>query len=215
MKCKICKEKFIQQYSTMQKTCLKPECITQNYRANKAIYHKELQSKEKITLREEKITLQEKVVNYEAKTQTKIQEIARLIDKGLNCLARNIPMKQVHGGHVYSQGGHSNFKKNLHNIHRQSAHSNHFQNDDRLMHEGVVREYGQEYLDFIKGLRQTPIIKLSNIEWIEKYKIACLISNRLKKKDENYSLNSRISLRNAVNLEIGIYDKLYCEFINL
>lgn len=204
-KCKICKQTFTPKYSTLQKTCLKAECVNTFYQQNKPKIQKQI-------AKNEKKELQIKVVNYSDKLQSKVQEIARLIDKDLNCLAKNTPTKQVHGGHVFSRGGHSNFKYNLHNIHRQSAHSNHFQNDDRLMHEGIVREYGSEYLDFINSLQQTSLLKLSNIEWLSKYQIACKIANRLRKEGKNYTLHERINLRNSVNLELGIYEPIYCNF---
>jgi len=148
-----------------------------------------------------------KVENWKKKLQLKVQEIARLIDHGQDCLARQIPCKQAHGGHVYSKGGHTEMRFNLHNIHRQSAYSNTFQNDDDLMKEGIVREYGQEYRDFLDFLKGQEVPKYSNLEYHEFYKKACKIANELRKDLKVNDAQTRIKLRNKANTEIGLYCK--------
>jgi len=138
---------------------------------------KEVDRKEKDKSKQAKI----KVENWKKKLQTKVQEIARLIDHEQLCLARQIECKQAHGGHVLSKGGHAEMRFNLHNIHKQSAYSNTFKNDDGLMQEGIIREYGKEYLDFIKSLISYQVPKLSNLEYHEAYKRACKVANSLRK----------------------------------
>jgi hypothetical protein len=149
---------------------------------------------------------------FKERLQTKIQEISRLIDKGLPCLATKAIPKQMHGGHVFARGGNSYMAMNLHNIHRQSAQSNHFQNDDGLMKEGLKNEYGEDYLEFVSNLRRTPNPNLNNMEYASIYKKACKVANKLINLNQEYSLKKRIELRNEVNLELGIYDKEYCVF---
>lgn len=157
--------------------------------------------------------LKDKVTNWKKKLQQKINEIVRLIDKGQLCLARQINAGQLHGGHVFSSGANKNFTYNCHNIHRQSAQSNHWQNDDALMKEGLEREYGRSYLLFVTGLKQTPVPKYSNEEYQKFYSLACGISNRLKKAEKEYNLEERIELRNQINMELGIYSEEYCNFV--
>jgi len=152
--------------------------------------------------------------NWKTKLQTKVQEIARLIDKGQLCLARQIHAKQMHGGHVYSKGGHQQMRFNLHNIHRQSAYSNTFKNDDDLMKEGIEREYGKEYLNFIKSLKKGKVPKYTNKEYHNFYKKACEIANELKNKNFEYSNFERVILRNTINTDLGIYPLESCAVLN-
>ena len=154
----------------------------------------------------------DKITNYRNLLQTKIQLICRLIDIGLPCLARNYHPKQMHGGHVFAKGGNKTMALNLHNIHRQSAQSNKWQNDDGLLREGLQKEYGIEYFNFISELRRLKALKYSNIEYKEFYIIASKIALKLKKQGDTFSLIGRIDQRNKINIELGIYSKEYCIF---
>ncbi len=151
------------------------------------------------------------IKDWSKELQKNINKIARLIDKGLLCLARNV-RGQIHAGHVYARGGNGQIKFNLHNIHRQSAYSNKYQNDDGLLREGLVYEYGQKYMDFISELRRTPNLKYSQAQYQELNKKALEITKRLKKADLRYELQERINLRNEINVEINIYDLVFCVF---
>jgi hypothetical protein len=182
----------------------KDECIKAYVEYRKPKFKAENKKKDK----EEK----DNITNWRSKLQEKLQEIARLIDKGQKCLARNIDAKQYHGGHVYARGGNSSMALNLHNIHRQSAHSNHFQNDDGLLREGLEREYGSDYMTFVSELRRTPALKYTNNDYQLFYKNACHICNSLKKLDYEYSKDNRIAMRSTINERLGIYEKEYCIF---
>lgn len=149
--------------------------------------------------------------DWSKKLQTEINAIVRVIDKGLTCLARN-QRGQMHAGHVYARGGNQTIKFNLHNIHRQSAQSNHHQNDDGLLREGVVGEYGQDYMDFISELRQTPRLEFNNVGYRNLTTKARVILKELKLKDKVYSKSERIVMRNRINLELAIYSNEFCEF---
>ena len=143
--------------------------------------------------------------------QTEINKIIRLIDKGLPCLARK-KFGQIHAGHIYSRGSNQTIKYNLHNIHRQNAQSNHFQNDDGLLREGLIKEYGQDYRNFISELRRTPSLEYSNVEYRELTTNARSIVRRLENEDRIYSKLERLEMRNRINLELNIYNPEYCEF---
>lgn len=159
---------------------------------------------EKVVKEKDKV-LKDKITKWDVKLQFKMQEIARIIDYGQLCLAKNKPAKQYHGGHIFSRGSNGNMKFNLHGIFAQSAQSNHFNADDVLMREGIVREFGQDYLDFITGLKATPIIKYSNEDYMKFYQHACKIANRLKKEPFVRTQNQRIEERNNVMSELSIY----------
>lgn len=157
----------------------------------------------------EKEILKIRVGIYKKLLQDDIQEIARLIDFGLTCLARGLG-GQIHGGHIWSKGAHSNIKLNIHNVHRQCSHSNHWQNDDALLREGLKNEYGESYYDFVEALKATPIMKYSNDQYAEFRKKARGIIRRLKKDLRIRSVSERIELRNSINLELGIYPESFC-----
>lgn len=169
---------------------------------------KEVKKKEKARKKAEK----ERFTDYKSKLQDKVNEIVRLIDIGLPCLARNYHPNQIHAGHIFSRGSEKYMRFNLHNIHRQSAQSNHFQNEDGLLREGLVNEYGQNYFDFISELRQTPPLKYSNLEYKDFYKKACKIANDLKREGRVFTKDQRIYMRNQVNIELEIYDPQYCTY---
>lgn len=154
----------------------------------------------------------EKFIDYKLKIQTVVNEISRLIDIGLPCLALGYHANQIHGGHIFSRGAESNMRWNLHNIHRQSAKSNHSGNDDGLLREKLQLEYGVEYYEFLKWCRQTPQIKFTQPELKELYRRACKIRNRYKRAGKRFSRDERISERNKVNLELGIYPRKFCLF---
>ena len=163
--------------------------------------------------KEEIQKLKDKVENWKDKLQKEVQLIARLIDKGLTCLARGTN-GQIHGGHIFAKGGHSEMRFNLHNIHRQSAQSNKWQNDDGLMREKLAYEYGQDYLDFVSNLRKYEVPKLSNKEYKIKYEIAHKIALGLQRKSnyQQFGVKERIELRNMINIELGIYSLEQCVF---
>lgn len=152
----------------------------------------------------------DKLKDWSAELQKKVNAIVRLLDKGRPCLATQFYAKKFDAGHVYARGGNKTIRFNLHNIHRQSAQSNHWQNDDGLLREGIVREYGQEYMTFISELRRTPALKYSNEQYHQFYKKASEIVLKLKKEDKEYSDWERLAKRDLINTELGIYDLEYC-----
>jgi hypothetical protein len=155
----------------------------------------------------------EKVKDWKPELQSKVNEIARLIDYGLPCLA-TLRYGKMHGGHVYSRGSSPNIKFNLHNIHRQKAQSNHFQADDGLMREGLISEYGQSYLDWLNVIRQqTPPTKLSNEDYHELTKKAGRLI-RLYGEPRVNTPAERVELRNEFNDKLGIYTERFSFYRN-
>lgn len=153
--------------------------------------------------------------DYKKTLQLEVQKIARLIDYKCLCLARNIVPLKKDGGHIISRGSNPNMSFNLHNIFLQSSASNHFQSDDLRMRDGVVRVFGQDYLDFITSLKSTPIQKHTNEDYKLFLQKARLISKQLtewnNQLEQPRSATSRIQLRNWANNELGIYPN---EFLN-
>lgn len=210
--CKICKEKFESKNVSTEVVCSEYNCrvefALQVVAKNKANKEKEDRKKRA----EEKRKMRDNITNWKNELQDEVNLIVRLIDKDLPCLAKGIYANQFHAGHIFSRGSNQTIRYNLHNIHRQSAQSNHFQNEDGLLREGLVKEYGQNYMDFISELRRTPKLEFNNQEFHEITLKARLISAKLKKADKVYNLNQRIELRNQINIELGIYQEEYCIF---
>lgn len=211
-KCLECGEKFVSKNVSTEKVCSKYECRVE-YALK--IVEKNKVSKEKLEKRkraEEKKKLRDNITNWKNELQVEINKIVRLIDYQLPCLAKNIYANQIHAGHIFSRGSNPTIRYNLHNIHRQSAQSNHFQNDDGLLREGLVKEYGQDYMNFISELRRTEKLPYKAFEYQEFTLKAKKIVLKLKKENKKYSLNKRIELRNQINLELGIYQEEFCIF---
>lgn len=210
-KCKVCGNRYTPKYNQLE-PCPTYECRLVLYK--KA--DKKLAAMEAKRRREEKKSLKEQHMDYKKILQNEVQKIARLIDFKCLCLARNIVPKQAHGGHLFSRGSNTNMSFNLHNIFLQSASSNHFQNDDGRMRDGVVRVFGQDYLDFITSLKSTPTIKYTNEDYKEflqkARKVSKLFIEYNKDLQQARSATSRIQMRNWANVELGIYPTDFLTF---
>ncbi len=153
-----------------------------------------------------------KLTEWKYKLQDRVNEIVRLIDIGQPCLARNRHSNKIDAGHIFSRGSNQSIRFNLHNIHRQSAQSNHFQNEDGLLREGLVKEYGMEYMTFISELRQTPALKYTNDEYRHLYRNACTIALELRKDGKTFNKKERIEMRNKLNIKLNIYNLKFCNY---
>jgi hypothetical protein len=99
--------------------------------------------------------------------QPKVNELVRIIDNGLPCIATGNFGKMA-AGHYFHAGGHSQIRFNLHNIHIQSFQSNSFKSGDALNYrQGIIKTYGEEYIEFMESLKQTPIKDHTKIFYLE------------------------------------------------
>lgn len=145
-------------------------------------------------------------VNYSGKLQSKVQEIARLIDLGHPCLARNKMALSYDGGHVFGKGSHPECRYNLHNIFAQDSKSNHSTTEDALMLIGVENTFSKDYRLFVESLKNKPTEKHSKADYERFYRKACKIANELIKNGERFNNAQRIEMRNKINAELGIYN---------
>jgi hypothetical protein len=199
-KCSFCKKQFTQ-FNSLNKVCSIKCAIELGKLKPAKVNYKRVNSQLKSELKKQN-------TDYGKLLQKKVQHIARIIDKGLPCLATGTN-GQIHGGHIYARGGNKNIKYNLHNIHRQSAHSNHYQTNDVKMQEGIIREYGKEYLEFINELKQTKLIKYSSSELEAMNEIANKIIREFKDHELKLTTKERIEYRNKFNSDIGISNKMF------
>jgi hypothetical protein len=151
---------------------------------------------------------------YRAKyIQPLINKIARLIDHGNPCIATGNFEGKMAGGHYTSVGSNRTICLNLHNIFIQSFQSNSWNGgDDKRYRESLKNTFGEDYLDFIEGLKAHRPIKLTKDDLVEIKKKATGIIKDLENNKAVLSSRERISMRNSVNLELGIYENQFNVF---
>jgi hypothetical protein len=130
-KCFNCKEEFTP-FNTLQKFCLKNECIKEMIQIQKL---KDWNKKKK------KLVEELKTVNdYLKIAQQVFNKYIRQRDNGLNCISCNKPCKKENAGHYYSQGGHSNVRFNEDNVHLQCEHCNTYLSGNLLNYQIEIKE---------------------------------------------------------------------------
>lgn len=149
-------------------------------------------------------TMKEAVTDWKKNLQKKINQIAREIDFGQLCTAKQNKAGKWDAGHVFARGSWTSMRYNLHNIYLQGAQSNYYGNDDGLMRDGIARIGGEEYLDFVTSLKSTPPLKFKDWEYQAIYRSACKIYREME-KGVIRSDAERINMRNEINLLLGIY----------
>lgn len=212
-KCIFCKTKFGQKIFNYRYCESTPECLAagKEFQLNARI--KSALNKVRSDKKEKFAVMKENVTDYKKFLQDDVQKIAKLIDYGLRGL-HETPQDtgQIQGGHIYTKKSHEQMRFNLHNIHRQGAKSNMALIYDEEIKDALKLEYGIEYFEFIKSLKQQPLPKIKQNEYKEYHFKALAIIKRLELTFTHYSKNERLELRNAINDELGIYSKQYTQF---
>lgn len=146
------------------------------------------------------------LAEWKADLQKEINTIVRLIDFGSGCIATGAKTGKMNAGHFYGTLASPHIRYHLHNIFLQSEHSNVYKSGDTIRYQdGLKKMYGQEYFEYVEGLRKTPPIKLTVEAIKDKIIIARLIVKELKELGNTYSVAERIELRNEFNRRLGIY----------
>jgi len=151
---------------------------------------------------------------YRAKyIQPLINLIARLIDNNQACISSGT-LGKMSGGHYHSVGSNRTLALNLHNVHRQSYHSNSKKGGDHVKYRaGLIKEYGEGYTLFVdQTLNQCPPLKLSKQELQELKPILVAIKRKLEEIDKTYTAQERIDTRNELNAVIGVYPEQFAEY---
>jgi len=203
-KCRVCGNSFTP-WNSLQIVCSTPCAIVKA----KADNLKKLKEVSKI----EKAVLRDKLTNYKDFLQKDVQKISRLIDYGLRGLheSKN-DIGDIQGGHIYSKKQNEQMRFNLHVIHRQGAKSNMALIYDEEMRDALKAEYGNEYFEFIKSLKQQPLPQIKQHEYKEYHFRALAVIKRLDLTFTHYSKKERLELRNEINAELGIYPSKYSQF---
>ena len=181
------------------------------YKTQKNKREKETENRKKT--KQAKIELMSNVQYWSKVLQPNINLIARLIDQHNPCIATE-NFGKMNGGHYISVGACRTISLNLHNIFIQSFESNHFQSGDTIKYQsGLRRTFGEDYFNWIEGLRKTPSLNITKIEMKVYNSRAKEIIKELRQTPNNLrGPLTRINLRNEINMKLGIYDEQYAVF---
>jgi hypothetical protein len=171
-------------------------------------------TEKKINDKNKRFELTSKMTFWTKEVQPIFNEIARLIDYQNACIATNVTQSQMHGGHYFSVGSNKSASLNLHNIHIQSAYSNHYSSDDKRYRDGLINRYGVLYFEFIETFRAMPELIISKDELKEIKEKASKIRNELKKELRYRNETERIEIRNKINQQLNLYTSDYGTFKN-
>ena len=142
--------------------------------------------------------------------QPKINEIIRLIDFGNGCIATGATTGKMNAGHFTSVGANRGIALNLHNIFLQSEHSNSFKGGDEIRYlEGLRKTFSYDYAEFVISLRGASKKGFKKFELKEAYEIAKAVAIRLKKDNKKRTSIERITLRNKIQKELGLYNSFF------
>ena len=194
-KCKQCGERFMPEYKTTQVVC-SYKCAV--IRAGEKL--REARFKE---IKENVLTISD----YYKVLQSKVNHIARLIDKGELCISCRKQSKKENGGHFHAVGGNHSLRFNLHNLFQQCEHCNtHKHANISNYRKGIVEVYGpiqMEYIDNLKAIYPEMILTKDDVKVC--IKTATEIVKELIAKNEVYHPEVRLKLRTKYNEQIGIY----------
>lgn len=193
--CKVCQKPFIK-YRTTQRTC-SAKCAIKEARGKtkkKSLEQKQLDRKMRELMKTKK--------DYEIELLKIVQEMARILDKDLPCIASGSFNGKMAGGHYYAAGSgpFTMLKFNMWNIHKQCFHSNSGKAGDTHRYRlGLIDRYGIEKLDEIESLR----LVYKDLRWFKEDLRDIFIP---KAKAIRKRLKSGIELtRDEINELIGIY----------
>lgn len=165
-RCKICKDSFLPQYSSLQATCTKPECVVAWSKKTE-----EKKSKREIKAMKERV---KSVSQWRKELQQVFNTFIRLRDRGKPCISCG---KQLQGkydaGHYFSVGSYPNLRFHELNVHGQCVECNQHKHGNLLEYtEGITKRIGKTRLEELKSIRNDRLsLPLDMIkEEIEKYK---------------------------------------------
>jgi hypothetical protein len=203
--CVICGKEFTPFYSKMQ-VVDSPRCaiiLAGQKREEKAQKEWNIEKKQ----RKEKLKT---LSDWKRDLEKEVNHIARLIDKGHECMMCSIDMagKRVNACHYHSVGSNDTLRFNLFNI-WAGCHSCNGEKGGNIHGYDMmlIGKYGRDQWEYIKFelTRLYPYTGLSIPEIKEKIIEARKIVKGLKIADTTYSDKHRITLRTKLNKRLGIY----------
>jgi len=145
-KCKVCQQKFLPRFSTLQPICEGFKCIMEWKRLaeEKAWQKRKKETKEKL----------KSLSEYEAEAKKSFQKWIRLRDEGMPCISCGTPNPQdAHGSHYFEAGKYSGLIFNPINCHKSCKKCNVFLSGNLLEYrKGLVERYGIAYVEKLESL---------------------------------------------------------------
>jgi len=216
MKCKTCKKSFTPKYR--EPWCSDPECKekyldsdhAKKYLkaiATKAKKQVKQQDREKMNAMKENI---QKKSDFEKVLETAINALVKKIDYGHQCIScdhKRHSLALPHAGHYHSVGAQKYLRYHLVNIWLQCKKCNVDSSGNPIPYlrniEAIYGKQVKEYMEY-DLIRASQPLKLSNQEYKELAAKVRMINKRLP-EEVVYTNEQRLSLRRAINQEIGIY----------
>jgi hypothetical protein len=166
-KCKYCKAQF-QPYTTLQKNCFEPDCVTAWVQETKEKTWKKKKAKLKLDL----MTIQD----YIKIAQQVFNKYIRLRDKGQNCISCGKKPLKENAGHFYNANNHWSVRFNELNVHLQCEHCNTYLSGNLINYrENLLKKIGIEDFELLSSeankTRKFTIDELKNIIATYKQKI--------------------------------------------
>ena len=168
-KCKNCKEPFTPMRSSLEKYCMKPECIRVWVATEKEKAWKKTKAKKK----EELMTVQD----YIKIAQQVFNKYIRLRDKDKGCISCGKPLVgKFDAGHFLNANNHWAVRFDEDNVHGQCVECNRWKHGNLLNYkEGLIERIGHERINalsiYLKQTRKFNIDELKEIIATYKKKI--------------------------------------------
>lgn len=205
-KCKVCKEGFTPQYSSIEPVCKNYDC--------RVAFALKTAEKQKLTkekkVRQEKSALREKlkgIPELKKELEKEINKICCEIDKFAGCISCN-GNTTPQAGHYHTVQSNGAIRFNLDNLHMQDYNCNCAKGGNIHQYDlGLIERYGKDYWEYVKFdlVQKFPLLKMAVFEYQEKISKARSIVKWLKLQDKRYTDLERLELRKKYNKELEIY----------
>lgn len=143
-KCKYCKAQF-QPYTTLQKNCFEPDCVTAWVQETKEKTWKKKKAKLKMDL----MTIQD----YIKLAQQVFNKWINLRDKGLPCISCGKPITgRVNASHYYNANNHWSVRFNEFNVHSSCIMCNQYLSGNLIQYrENLLKKIGIEDFELLSS----------------------------------------------------------------
>jgi hypothetical protein len=142
-KCKYCRQQF-QPYTTLQKNCFEPDCVTAWIQETKEKNWKKKKAKLKMDL----MTIQD----YIKLAQQVFNKWINLRDKGLPCISCGKPINgRVNASHYFNANNHWNVRFNEFNVHSSCITCNQYLSGNLIEYRSrLINKIGIEQLTLLE-----------------------------------------------------------------
>ncbi len=143
-KCKYCRQQF-QPYTTLQKNCFEPDCVTAWIQETKEKNWKKKKAKLKMDL----MTIQD----YIKLAQQVFNKWINLRDKGLPCISCGKPINgRVNASHYFNANNHWNVRFNEFNVHSSCITCNQYLSGNLIEYRSrLINKIGIEQLTLLEA----------------------------------------------------------------